>query len=324
MVRPTKRTLLLQEVENHPDEQSSTLLSVWRQHALDACTNALERGNESISDGKAYLVQSFKNDASTHMLQESFKAIPEEKFREAVQALQDGIRLGTPLNQLHEMLFYIAEEPNNLSGPLQISDNLQDIQIIQTRMAQGMVSMEAMRAVGVPEPYLNIDPQNPFNHVLVEYLMERNLTVKDVPGDGNCCFHSIAESYNAHFPDLEPLTHKRIRTDVCRFIAKKNLEWFHIAPEEPTETSEKTSAKQIVTRFVSRMRKPSVWGDTNCIKAAAHIYNVHINSWSGGFYPILFEPGDPKAPKPSNKPNGTLDIVYVGNSHYMALVPRDV
>jgi OTU domain-containing protein 3 len=94
----------------------------------------------------------------------------------------------------------------------------------------------------------------------LEQLAPLGLTIKDVAGDGNCLFRSIADQLEG-----DPNRYAEYRAAICNFIEQ------HREDYEPFIEDDQTFDK-----YLANMRRNTTWGGNIEIQAASLVYNINI------------------------------------------------
>lgn len=136
---------------------------------------------------------------------------------------------------------------------------------------------------------------------LAHELAEQGLYIKEITGDGNCLFRSLADQLG------EVNTHGQIRHDVVQYL-RQCKEEFTVFIEEDYD------------RYLDRMANDGVYGDNLEIVAYSRVQNKAIKIYQPGLTYVVFPEGKDAEDYESSD---MLHIVYHSYEHYSSVRNED-
>ncbi|KAK5576510.1 hypothetical protein RB653_007654 [Dictyostelium firmibasis] len=127
--------------------------------------------------------------------------------------------------------------------------------------------------------------------------------IKDVAGDGNCLFRSIADQLQD-----APNEHRKYREAICKYIERNKDMFAPFIDDEEFESFEE---------YIQEMREDATWGGHVEIQAASLAYNVNIT---------IHQMDQPRWEITNHFPpekNKTIHLSYHNDEHYNSVRPAN-
>ncbi|KAJ2162017.1 2-oxoglutarate dehydrogenase E1 component [Coemansia sp. RSA 552] len=134
-------------------------------------------------------------------------------------------------------------------------------------------------------------------------LKKSGLYCKDIVGDGNCLFRSLADQV-----DGTSDTHLRHRDSVCDYLLR------HRGDFEPFMDEHSP-----FDRYVGNMRQPGVYGGNLELVAFARNYRVDIKVYQTGGTVFVISGAPPSSPDDPNRSMPAVHIAYHSYEHYSSV-----
>ncbi|KAJ1883969.1 2-oxoglutarate dehydrogenase E1 component, partial [Kickxella alabastrina] len=134
-------------------------------------------------------------------------------------------------------------------------------------------------------------------------LKQNGLYCKDIAGDGNCLFRSLADQV-----DGTPDTHQRHRSAVCDYMER-----------HPDEFAPFMDESQDFPSYLRNMRQLSVYGGNLELVAFARNYRVDIKVYQMGGTVFVISGAPAGDPLDSRRSMPTVHIAYHSYEHYSSV-----
>ena len=134
---------------------------------------------------------------------------------------------------------------------------------------------------------------------IMELIEAEGMSVKPMPGDGNCLFRSLSDQlYNDNGAN-----HKIVRKKVCKHLSRNT---------ESIREFFKDSVN--ISKYIEKMREDKVWGGNPEIAAAAKYFGRTITIFQDRYPNSRISIGDSIRNEPP------LMVVYTGGNHYDSVI----
>lgn len=151
----------------------------------------------------------------------------------------------------------------------------------------------------------------------------KKFTVFEVPGDGDCAYHSVIRSIRELYPHIDiPNTPKEVRRLMIRKVSSDDLSLFPIDLQSPAKSAER---KQVIRRIkmgISQEGHVDSWAQNEEFTILSNLFNICIAVWSQAmslWIYILPNSIDNK----SKGLEGCLSVIYLFNVGELAQCDQD-